>query len=1105
MTPARAEEPASAKEEALWLLERFVPGTGVNNLSFALAADGPLLPSAVGDALNLLLRRHEVLRTGFTATESGLAKRVLGPDEASLVLDEAQLPDDAREDGGLTAALTAFVREPFAMDGRPLVRAALFRGAGSDVLCVAVHHLVFDMVSTGPMVAELAAAYGAFASGAAPGEELRAIVPAVAEPEPTERGMVFWRARLRDFGSVRNALWLGAEAGDHPDLAGGTVLLPLSADAVAAVRRMRKELRAPEAVVLLAAYYLLLARHGAGPDLVVGSPVNTRRPQDAGAIGYHVNVVPLRVVIDPAVDFRALVGAVRDVFLDSLAHADVPVDTLLGEVDRTASGWRNALFRHVFNYVPGGGGSGGAGSGGGPGGDGGGVSLGERRARLLTPENGSSKFDLEFFVIPSDEGVLLRIAYGSGVFTREEVTLLARRYEALLTAVAARPGLPVGEVTAWSDVDRRVIAEANRVLEPPPAPVPVLPVAIVARANEAPAAVALEDGERAVRYRELTDAGERTRRLLAAAGVGRGDVVAVLAPRGPELAAAVLGVWAAGAAYLPLDPALPERRIAYQLDDAGARAVLCAPGTAVPAAAQASAHPMVPVGGVPEGPEPRAEGADLAATPSPDDPAYLIHTSGSTGLPKGTVVTHGNLANLIAHFTDELGASPGEGVLWLTAFSFDISALELFLPLATGGRAVVAPDEARTEGAAMAELLKRRSVGTVQATPTTWRLVLPEAGALLAGRNVLCGGEPLPPALAADLVATGCAARNVYGPTETTVWSTSGPLGHRDDGRVSVGRPVRDTQVFVADPEGRELPLLVPGELCVAGGGVAAGYHRRPELTEERFGTHPAFGRFYRTGDRARWLPDGTLEVLGRSDRQVKLRGVRVELGEVEAVLAEHPEVRGCAVTVRDAGTVDAALVAFVESPLGQAVARPLWEFAAERLPRACLPQEFVALDRLPVNASLKVDHPALARMAAALAGQASGERAPGAEGAPGRQATGRGRALSHVPGENALVDTLVALWAEVLGREDITPDTHFFAEGGHSLLAVRLAGRIEEETDTRVRLPDLFTHATPSAAATLLGDATEDAADAGSTGNAGNAGNAEGAQDADATGESDA
>ncbi|WP_181727420.1 amino acid adenylation domain-containing protein [Streptomyces sp. PT12] len=1084
--------PASAKEEALWLLERFVPGTGVNNLSFALAADGPLLPSAVGDALNLLLRRHEVLRTGFTVTESGLVKRVLGPDEASLVLDEAQLSDDARENAGLAAALTAYVREPFAWDGRPLVRASLFRGAGSDVLCVAVHHLVFDMVSAGTMVAELAAAYGAFASGAAPGDELCTIVPAVAEPEPTERGTAFWRARLREFGSVRNALWLGAEAGDHPDLAGGTVLLPLSADAIAAVRRMRKELRAPEAVVLLAAYYLLLARHGAGPDLVVGSPVNTRRPQDAGAIGYHVNVVPLRVRIDPAGDFRALVGAVRDVFLDSLAHADVPVDTLLGEVDRTASGWRNALFRHVFNYVPGGGGSGG---------DGGEVLLGERRARLLTPENGSSKFDLEFFVIPSDEGVLLRIAHGTGVFTREEVTLLARRYEALLTALAARPGLPVGEVTAWSDVDRRVIAEANRVLEPPPAPVPVLPVAIAARTRETPEAVALEDGERTVCYRELTDAGERTRRLLAAAGVGRGDVVAVLAPRGPELAAAVLGVWGAGAAYLPLDPALPERRIAYQLDDAGARAVLCAPGAAVPAAAEASAHPMVAVGGAPEGRGPATTPSPSlppspsptpSPSPSPDDPAYLIHTSGSTGLPKGTVVTHGNLANLIAHFTDELGASAGGGVLWLTAFSFDISALELFLPLATGGRVVVAPDEARTEGAALAELLKRRAVGTVQATPTTWRLVLPEAGALLAGRNVLCGGEPLPPALAADLVATGCVARNVYGPTETTIWSTSGPLGHRADGRVSVGRPVRDTQVFVADPEGRELPLLVPGELCVAGGGVAAGYHRRPELTEERFGTHPAFGRFYRTGDRARWLPDGTLEVLGRSDRQVKLRGVRVELGEVEAVLAEHPDVRGCAVTVRESGTVDAALVAFVESPLGDAVARPLWEFAAQRLPRACLPQEFVALDRLPVNTSLKVDHPALARMAAARArraageGTAGGERAAGGERGAGQRASGqqtagqqtasRGRALSPEPGEDARVDTLVALWAEVLGRGDVTPDTHFFAEGGHSLLAVRLAGRIEEETGARVRLPDLFTHATPSAAMTILGDATENA-----------------------------
>jgi amino acid adenylation domain-containing protein len=882
-------------------------------------------------------------------------------------------------------------------------------------------------------------------SGEEPDASLRAVVPAASDPEPTERSLKFWRRQLRNFEEVQPRLWLGRDPGEEPDLVGDTVMRSLSAGTVDVVRRLQKDLRAPEAVVLLAAYYLLLARHGAGPDLVVGSPVNSRGPEDQAAIGYHVNVVPLRLKVDLEQGFGKLVRSARGVFLNSLSYADVPVDSLLFEVDRENSGWRNTLFQHVFNYVPGM--------------DSSTFDFFGSTARFLSVENGFSKFDLEFFLLPDEDGIRIRVAYHTGAFDRDEVDLLVQRYEALLCAVAEDLERPVGEVSVFSDTDRAVLAEVNGGGRTGTGPVPSVLGQIAERARTAPGDTAVADGDRRVTYAQLWTAAVRTAQQLSAAGTGAGDVVAVAAKRSAELAAAVLGVWLSGAAYLPVDPEHPERRITYQLTDSKARAVLHAPGVEVPAGGADTdtvVAPMVAIGDAPDGAHlPEGDVRLPEGVAAAGDLAYLIYTSGSTGLPKGTLLTHGNLANLVEHFRVELAPGAGEATLWLTTFTFDISALELFLPLVSGGCVVVAPDAARTDGGILAGLVRTHDVRTVQATPTTWRLVAGEAGEVLAGRNLLSGGEPLPAALARTLVATGGVVRNVYGPTETTIWSTCALLDDPHLERVSAGRPLRDTQVFVAGPDGRELPLLVPGELCIAGAGVAAGYHERPELTAERFGTHPSYGRFYRTGDTARLLADGTLEVLGRSDRQIKLRGVRIELGELESVLAGHPEVRACAVVVdRGAGdgASDAVLVAFAESAGGEAVADRLWEYAAERLPRASVPQEFVIVDALPVNASQKVDYPALARRAAERRAEAAAARESG--GAAGSGA------------DDALVAQMVVLWQEVLGRGDVGPGTNFFTHGGHSLLGVLLVQRIEKATGVEMRLPALFSHPTPEAAA---------------------------------------
>ncbi|WP_328581294.1 non-ribosomal peptide synthetase [Streptomyces sp. NBC_00370] len=1050
---AVARQRATHKEEALWLLEEFVPGTGVNNLSVAFRVEGRLRRPVLLETLTLLLRRHEVLRTVFRAGAEGLTRETLSPEQTALRIVEGE-PDD----GGARTWLTRFVAEPFGPDGRPLVRAAVVPEGSGEVFCLAVHHAVFDGLSSALLLGEFVSLYGTLASGAVPEPAAVAVVPAWREPAPNPASAEFWRGKLAGFRATELDLWCQKPDAAETTLAGDVINHVLSPAARDAVRLMRRELRAPESVVLLAAYGVLLAAHGAGPDLTIGSPVSVRTPEAAQTIGYHINVLTLRTPVDREESFRKFVRLTRRTFMEAMAHADYPVDDLLEAVERDASSWRNNLFRHTFNYVP-------------AAMDGEFV-LDGQPATAVVVENSSSKFDLEFFVTSTPEDIKVRAAFYVDVLDRADVELLLARYDDLLVTLARRPDEPLAEIQVWSGRDTEVIGAANAT-DRPVKPATVLE-SIARRVSASgaaesdsgpksesdsgresetgpdsgPDAETVLDGERRIGIRRLWAAAEATRDRLAEAGVGKGDVVALLAARGPELAAAAIGVWLAGAAYLPLDPYHPEQRIAYQLDDSGAAAVLAGPGVVVPG--DRTVLPLVDTDSVRP-----VTGSVLAADlVAPEDCAYLIYTSGSTGLPKGTLLDHRALANLVAHFADQLAVGPEDTVLWLTTFSFDISALELFLPLVSGGRLAVAPDEARTEGAPLAEVLRKHDVSVVQATPTTWRLVADEVAGQLAGRRVLSGGEPLPAALARRLSATGCDLYNVYGPTETTIWSTAGRLDRATaDGRVDVGRPIANTQVYVADPYGRELPVGVRGELCIAGTGVAAGYHDRPELTALRFGDHPRYGRFYRTGDLAKWTGDGRLEILGRMDRQVKLRGNRIELGEIEAVLLSHPDVLAAAVVIAGDPSADALLCAFVVAPGRPEVVAELWEHAHGSLPASATPQEFVAVDAFPMTGNDKVDYPALTR-------RALEQRRTAADVPP---AGPRGAGQDSAGGGDELVGVLVALWNSLLGRGDLDAESNFFAHGGHSLLGVRLLQEVQTATEVRLKLKDLFDDPTPA------------------------------------------
>jgi amino acid adenylation domain-containing protein len=1022
---SRERVAASPKEEALWLLETLVPGCAANNLPLALQVGGKLQRPALRRALSTVVHRYPVLRTVYHIHDAQLTKASLGSDGFRLDIERLHSSHPSAEED-----LAAFVARPFGLNGQPLLRAGLLSRADGDFFCLVFHHLIFDVISATIFMEEFVAAY----EGKAPDSAAVRPVDPLVDAEPRPESVSFWQEQLADFDPDGSDLWCGASEVSRPTLLGDHITRRLSPAVTKSVHTAQKELRSPEAVILLAAYCLLLDGHGAGPDVVVGTPVNVRSRGAERAIGYHVNFLPLAVRVDRTMSVRDLVRRTRDVFFNSLVNSDVPVDSLTRALPRSAFARRAMLFRHVFNYLPS-------------------FALPEFilagcPARTILVENGYSKFDIEFFVMSSAEDIQVRIAYRPEIFSRSDVELMLERYEALLLTLTAATDRPVSEILVWGERDRAVIEAANRTAAH------ISPASVLegfyGHVTTAPDQIAIEDGKRKVTYRGLWEAACAVSGLLKDHRVVSGDVVAVAAKRGAELAAAVLGIWLAGATYLPIDPDHPAQRIRYQLSDSNTRVIV------------ADEEPMARLGDEftvlqPKSVFDESRSRRLDELPHSSDPAacaYLIYTSGSTGRPKGTLISHLALVNATAHFVEELDVGPDDAMLWMTTFAFDISGLELFVPLWSGGRVVVAPDEARVDGRVLRDLIKRHEVAVIQATPTTWRIVLGDSAGILRGRKVLCGGEILPVTTTEQLVATGCELHHVYGPTESTIWSTSGTVSGPLGSRLDVGRPIRNTQVMIMDPEGRELPIGVTGELCVAGHGVAEGYHNLASLTAERFREHPRHGRYYRTGDTARWRLDGTLELLGRNDRQIKLRGNRIELGEIEAALLRHPEVKAAAVIVFGDPGADAKLIAFVEASRESLSIDALWERVRSGLSRAMVPQEFVVIDALPTNANEKVDYPALAALAAEAAERAA--------------ETGT-RQETRTHDDDEFLTVLVALWVELLEHRDVTADTNFFTSGGDSLRGALLGQRIEDHTGVSIPLAELFENPTPRSLAAWI------------------------------------
>jgi amino acid adenylation domain-containing protein len=1027
--------PLTFSQERMWLLHKMDPQGTAYNVAGAARVRGHLDAALLAQAINAVIRTHEVLRTRYLTTAGGEVElRVAGPAPLALPLhDLAAGPDPEAQALRLARQLAS---TPFDIAAGPLLRAQLCRtGEDEHVLSVCMHHLVTDAWSMGILVRELLQAYQDLRAGRAPGLQ----VPATgyidyagwqrrhfAGPQAAAQ-LQYWRHELR-----------GAEAVELPTdrprslqrtSAGELEPLALPAPLMDAVAGLAQAHGATPFMVLLAAFEALLFRWTGRSDLVVGVPVANRNWAESEALmGTLVNTLPVRVGFDAQRSFSELLQVVRERSLEAFAHQDLPFEKLIAELQLERKAGASPLVSVMFDYqnapMPGGSASG--------------VTL-----EPLMVARGSAQFDLSLLILDNDFGRVAGVEYSTDLFDAPTIRSLLGHYLALLEAVVLDPSVPVARLPMLRDSEQReLLARAQQACHAgarAPELVHQLEAGFAAHGD----ALAVEDARGALSYGQLHARVRSLAARLQARGAGPGDRIAVCLERGTDLVVALLAVLRTGAAYVPLDPNYPAERLGYILQDAQPDLLLT--GTRLGGLAQHC--PGLPLLCLDEPSRARDAQDPVAPVVDCDEalPAYILYTSGSTGRPKGVVVSRGALANFVAAMRNEPGITPADRLLAVTTVAFDISGLEIFLPLAAGASVYVAGSDVVADGPRLLKLLQEWRATFMQATPATWKILVEAGWRGHPGFKVLCGGEAFPRELATQLLERAGSVWNMYGPTETTIWSTVGRVQPGVGALVPIGTPIAETSVYVLDAHRQLVPRGVSGEIWIGGLGVADGYHGQPGLTAERFTTDPfmdasraAHARLYRTGDAGRVRADGRLEHLGRLDEQIKIRGFRIEPGEIEQVLKEHPAIANAVVAAREVLPGDLRLVAYfvpaAHSP-GDAWHGELLELLRRRLPPYMIPSALMPLATLPTTPNGKVDRRALPAPVAHVSLKAGEYHAP----------------------RDGLEQQLANQWQYLLGLPRVGIRDDFFMLGGHSLLAVRLFARIEQRMGVTLPLNILF------------------------------------------------
>ncbi|MBI3885787.1 MAG: amino acid adenylation domain-containing protein [Opitutae bacterium] len=1059
--PPGARIPLSFAQERLWFLDRLNPGQAIYNVYQAARLRGPLDSPALERSLNDLVQRHEVFRTTFAVDEGEPVQTVLpaGP-VAPATADLSGISEAARP-GELLRLLRREAARPFALTDDRLLRVLLVRlGPTEHALLLTMHHIVSDGWSLGIVFRELAERYAAHAAGdaAAPAPlpvqfaDYAVWERAGGRSADTEKSLAYWRAQLAGVPALElPADWPRVPA---PSTHGATHTILLPATVVQAAKALSQRAGVTPFMTLLAAFQTLLFRYSGQPDFALGSCVAGRPQLDLEKlVGFFVNTVVFRADLAGDPTFADLLARTRETTLGAFAHQELPFGKLVEELHPDRRPGRNPLFQVMFVLqsaaaaLP---------------------ALAGLEIQPLEFDNGTAKFDLTLSLTESAAGLHATAEYSTDLFAHDTVVRMLGHFRTLLTGAAAEPQQKISLLPLLTASERHQIVglwRGERTDYPRDATIPGL---FAEKAAAIPDAVALVHRDGQLSYRQLDARANRIARHLQRLGVKPGALVGVCLERSPDLIAALLGILKAGAAYVAFDPTFPPARLAFMLRDSQVAAVVSeenfrpALSLALESPPAVAAPPLVWLDKL------AAElAAEDAAAPPPaataESLAYVCYTSGTTGQPKGVCVSHRGVVRLVID-TDYAHFGPDETFLQFAPVSFDASTLEIWGALLNGARLVIHPP-GMPSLAEFGRFIREHQVTTLWLTAGLFHHMVDHQLEDLRGvRQLLAGGD----VLSADHIRRvleqlpGTTLINGYGPTENTTFTCC----HRfhaapaERSAVPIGRPVANTEVFILDAALQPVPAGVPGELYAGGDGLADGYLRQPELTREKFVPHPFSAqpraRLYRTGDRARWRADGSIEFLGRIDQQVKIRGFRVELEEIETVLARHPAVAQAVVVAHPAGTGDKKLIAYAvcrtPAPDPAALRMHLQEF----LPDHMVPAAVVRLERLPLTANGKIDRAALP--------------------VPGD--TGAGAGPEFCAPRNPTETRLAALWARVLGVHRVSVHDNFFELGGHSLAGGRLFAHIEAEFGRKLPLASLFQAPTVAQLARLIAQSESAAAD---------------------------
>jgi amino acid adenylation domain-containing protein len=1038
--------PMSFAQQRLWFLDQLEPGKSVYNVHEAIRLSGKLDVSALEQSINEIVRRHESLRTTFAELDDNPMQIVAPSLHVPLsISDLRELAHEEREKTAFRLASDA-AGQPFNLARGPLIRALLIRLQENDqVLLVITHHIISEGGwSMGVFLRELGALYNAYSAGQpSPLAELPIQYGDYAvwqqdwlKGDVLEQQLAYWKEHLRGAPAVME---LPTDRPRPPAQsyrgARESLLMPV------ALKQELAQFGSEEGVTLfmtlLAAFQLLLFRYVRQESLVTGIATAGRSsPEVQDLIGFFVNTLVLRTDVSGDITFRQLLNRTRQVTLDAYAHQDLPFELLVQASRPDRSLAYTPLFQVMFSFqnTP--------------------REPLDMTGIMVSPfdvEIRTSMFDLTLYAWEKPDGLLVTLEYSTDLFDATTIQRMLRQFQVLLQSAVSNPDATVSALPLLSEPENhqlRVTWNDTTRDYPRDSPFHTL---FENQARLTPQALAVSFGQETYTYAQLNEKANQLAHHLKSLEVGLGALVGICVERSLEIVVGLLGILKAGAAYVPVDPADPPERIAWVLKDAQAP-VLLTQQHLIETLAEYSGTVVCL-----DRDWPAISGrnvTDPASNVTAKNRAYVIYTSGSTGRPKGVQLTHRNLVNLLDCMREKTGMTNKDVLAAVTTLSFDIAGLEIWMPLLVGARVVVVSRETSMNGAELAIELARRQATFLQATPSTWQILLDSGWRGSPQLNAICGGEALPTELADRLRPKVRTLWNVYGPTETTIWS-SAHFVDRKDHTVPIGRPLANTQFYVLDPDRQLVPIGVPGELYIGGDGVAMGYLNRPDLTTEKFVSNPfdpsGQSRLYRTGDRVRYRADGNLEYLGRLDYQIKLRGFRIELGEISEGLSAHPAVREAVAILREDGGGEKRIVAyFVARDHSSPPPDELRNFLKKKLPSHMIPAQFVRLDALPRLPNGKIDRSTLP--------------------VPERSEFSPDKFLAS---RDKIEDDLIQIWEELLQTKPIGVRDNFFDLGGHSLLLAKLLRKIEHVFGKKLSMAAVFQQSTVEKLADLIRDRT--------------------------------